>query len=183
MIPTQWIWHSKALFMRSVKKDATAEVQCLLRAESWAEAHQTFVKEVAPKTIIERDYDGLADVLQQFEGRHLCVPDWNVGGEVYKAFLQLMGHHRRAEVPPQTLVNSLLEGLPAMHGNTPDAGIVEYAALTEMATEVAKMVARRVRVAELDYDRILNLPLTEDVILKHSKELAWSHYSTIMAGP
>lgn len=202
MIPTQWIWHSKALFMRSVKKDATAEVQCLLRAESWAEAHQTFVKEVAPKTIIERDYDGLADVLQQFEGRHLCVPNWNVGGEIYKAFLQLMGHHRRAEAPPQALVNNLLEGLPAMHGNTPDAGIVEYAALTEMAAEVAKMVARRVRVGEvrhtpcpfkvprdytnlvqLDNDRILNLPLTEDVILKHSKDLAWSHYNTIMAGP
>ncbi|KAJ8129186.1 hypothetical protein O1611_g4446 [Lasiodiplodia mahajangana] len=182
-IPTRWIWHSKALYMRSAKKDATAEVQCLLRAESWAEAHQTFVKEVAPRTIIERDYDGLADVLQQFEGRHLHVPDWNVGGEIYKAFLQLMGYHRRAEVPPQTLVNSLLEGLPAMHGNTPEAGIVEYAALTEMAAEVAKIVSSRVKAGELDEDRILNLPLTEDVLLKHSRDLAWSHYSAIMAGP
>jgi nuclear pore complex protein Nup98-Nup96 len=140
-IPTQWIWHSKALYMRSAKKDATAEVQCLLRAESWAEAHQTFVKEVAPKTIIERDYDALADVLQQFEGRHSHVPDWNVGGEIYKAFLVLLSYHRRNEEPPHVLVNTLLDGLPAMHGNTPEAGIVEYAALTEMAAEVAKIVA------------------------------------------
>ncbi|KAI0102297.1 nuclear protein 96-domain-containing protein [Nemania sp. FL0031] len=181
-IPTRWIWHSKALYMRSAKKDATAEVRCLLRAESWAEAHQTFVKEVAPRTIIERDYDGLADVLQQFEGRHLYVPDWNIGGEIYKAFLQLMGYHRRAEVPPQTLVNNLLEGLPAMHGNTPEAGIVEYAALTEMAAEVANIVSSRVKVGELDESRILNLPLTEDVLLKHSRDLAWPHYGTIMAG-
>ncbi|KAJ2998135.1 hypothetical protein NUW58_g416 [Xylaria curta] len=182
-IPTQWIWHSKALYMRSAKKDATAEVQCLLRAESWAEAHQTFVKEVAPRTIIERDYDGLADVLQQFEGRHLHVPNWNVGGEVYKAFLQLMGYDRRAEAPPQVLINSLLEGLPAMHGNTPDAGIVEYAALTEMAAEVAKIVANMTkRHGEFDDNRILNLPLTEDVLLKHSRDLAWSRYNTVMAG-
>ncbi|KAI8946473.1 nuclear protein 96-domain-containing protein [Xylaria longipes] len=180
-IPTQWIWHSKALYMRSAKKDATGEVQCLLRAESWAEAHQAFIKEVAPRTIIERDYDGLADVLQQFEGRHLHVPDWNVGGEVYKAFLQLMGCHRRSEAPPQALVNSLLEGLPAMHGNTPEAGVVEYAALTEMAAEVAKIVTSMAKVGELDEDQILNLPLTEDVLLKHSRDLAWSHYSAIMA--
>ncbi|KAI0483856.1 nuclear protein 96-domain-containing protein [Xylaria cf. heliscus] len=180
-IPTQWIWHSKALYMRSAKKDATGEVQCLLRAESWAEAHQTFVKEVAPKAIIERDYDGLADVLQQFEGRQLHVPDWNVGGEIYKAFLQLMGCHRRSETPPQTLVNSLLEGLPAMHGNTPEAGIVEYAALTEMAAEVAKIVTSMANVGVLDNERILSLPLTEDALLKHSRDLAWSHYNAIMA--
>ncbi|KAI0908259.1 nuclear protein 96-domain-containing protein [Ustulina deusta] len=181
-IPTQWIWHSKALYMRSAKKDAVAEVRCLLRAESWAEAHQAFVKEVAPRTIVERDYDALADVLQQFEGRHSHVPDWNVGGEIYKAFLQLMGCHRRAEEPPQMLVNSLLEGLPAMHGNTPEAGIVEYAALTEMAAEVAKVVANMTKAGELGHDRILHLPLTEDVLLKHSRDLAWSHYNNIIAG-
>lgn len=181
-IPTKWIWHSKALYMRSAKKDATAEVQCLLRAESWAEAHRTFVKEVAPRTIIERDYDGLADVLQQFEGRHVHVPDWNVGGEVYKSFLQFIGYHRRTDPPPRRLINSLLEGLPAMHGNTPEASVVEYAALTEMAAEVARIVSGMAKGEESDNSRILSLPLTEDVLLKHSRDAAWSHYNTIMAG-
>ncbi|KAI1373558.1 nuclear protein 96-domain-containing protein [Hypoxylon crocopeplum] len=181
-IPRQWIWHAKALFMRSVKKDPTAEVQCLLRAESWADAHRTFVKEVAPVAIIERDYDALADLLQQFEGHHSQVNDWNVGGEVYKAFLQLMGCQRRAEAPPPILVNALLEGLPAMRGNTPEAGIIEYAALTDMAAEVAKVVAGMAKAGEMEHERILHLPLTEDVLLKHSRDLAWSHYSTVMAG-
>ncbi|KAI2636645.1 nuclear protein 96-domain-containing protein [Xylaria nigripes] len=148
-IPTQWIWHSKALYMRSVKKDPKAEVQCLLRAESWAEAHQTFIKEVAPRTIIERDYDGLAFVLQQFECRHSHVPGWNVGGEVYKLFLQLIDFRRRAEEPSYMLVNSLLEGLPVMHGNTPQAGVIEYAALTEMAAEVAKVIASMANAGEV----------------------------------
>ncbi|KAI0836326.1 nuclear protein 96-domain-containing protein [Hypoxylon sp. FL0890] len=180
MIPKQWIWHSKALFMRSVKKDPTAEVQCLLRAESWADAHRTFVKEVAPVTIIERDYDALADILQQFESHHSQVPDWNVGGEIYRAFLQLMGCQRRNEQPPAILVNALLEGLPAMHGNTPEAGIIEYAALTDMAAEVAKVVAGMAKAGEMEHERILHLPLTEDALLKHSRDLAWSHYSTVM---
>ncbi|KAK5626140.1 hypothetical protein RRF57_001855 [Xylaria bambusicola] len=171
-----------ALYMRSAKRDAVAEVRCLLRAESWAEAHQTFVKEVAPKTIIERNYDGLADVLQQFEGRQSYVPDWNVGGAIYMAFLQLMGCHRRGEEPSELLVNSLLEGLPAMHGNTPDAGIIEYAALTEMAAEVARIVVNMAKTGELGYDRILHLPLTEDVLLKHSRDLALSHYNHIVVG-
>ncbi|KAI2602368.1 nuclear protein 96-domain-containing protein [Hypoxylon sp. NC1633] len=181
-IPRRWIWHAKALFMRSVKRDPTAEVQCLLRAESWADAHRTFVKEVAPVAIIERDYDALADLLQQFEGHHSQVNDWNVGGEVYKAFLQLMGSRRRAEHPPPILVNALLEGLPAMHGNTPDAGITEYAALTDMSAEVAKVVAGMTNAGEMERERILHLPLTEDVLLKHSRDLAWSHYSAVMAG-
>ncbi|KAI1814913.1 hypothetical protein GGS20DRAFT_597643 [Poronia punctata] len=181
-IPPRWIWHAKALYMRSAKKDATAEVQCLLRAESWAEAHEAFIKEVAPKTIIERDYDGLADILQRFEGRHSFVASWNVGGEVYKAFLQLLGYHRRGEVPPRGLVDSLLEGLPAMYGNTPEAGVLEYAALTEMAAEVANIVASTANIEQLDHERILQLPLTEDVLLKHSRDLAWSHYNAVMAG-
>ncbi|RYO85414.1 hypothetical protein DL762_005188 [Monosporascus cannonballus] len=181
-IPTQWIWHAKALFMRSVKKDPKTEVQCLLRAESYADAHRTFVKEVAPAAIIERDYDALADVLQHFEERQSQVPDWNVGGEIYKAFLQLMGYERRREQPPLALVDSLLDGLPAMHGNTPEAGITEYAALTDMAAEVAKVVANMAKAGQMEHDRILHLPLTEDVLLKHSRDLAWSHYTSVMAG-
>ncbi|KAI1777322.1 nuclear protein 96-domain-containing protein [Hypoxylon cercidicola] len=181
-IPRRWVWHAKALFMRSVKKDPSAEVQCLLRAESWADAHRTFIKEVAPIAIIERDYDALADLLQQFEGHHAEVPDWNVGGEIYKAFLQLMGCQRRAEQPPPILVNGLLEGLPAMRGNTPEAGITEYAALTDMAAEVAKVVAGIGKAGNMEHERILHLPLTEDVLLKHSRDLAWSHYSAVTAG-
>lgn len=198
-IPSKWIWHAKALYMRSVKKDAAGEVQSLLRAGSFAEAHQTFIKEVAPIAVIERDYDALADLLRQFDGRQSQVSDWNLGGEVYKAFLQLVGFQRRHEHPPLALISGLLEGLPAMHGNTPEAGVVEYAALTDMAEVVAKVVsdlAKSGKVChieheqlkkleltscQMDHRRILKLPLTEDILLRHSRDLAWSHYHTVMA--
>ena len=141
-IPARWIWHAKSLYMRSVRHDSAGEVHCLLRAESYAEAHRTLVKEVAPATVIERNYDGLTELLRQFEGKQNAVPDWNLGGEVYKAFLQLVGHQRRREDPPRGLIAGLLEGLPAMAGNTPEASILEYAAITEMAAVVAKVVSR-----------------------------------------
>ncbi|KAK6218166.1 hypothetical protein LQW54_002916 [Pestalotiopsis sp. IQ-011] len=181
-MPPRWIWHAKALHMRSVMKDAAGEVQCLLRAESFAEAHQVFIKEVAPFAVIERDYDALADLLRQFDGRQSQVPDWNLGGEVYKAFLSLMGFQRRQEQPPLALISGLLEGLPAMHGNTPEAGIMEYAALTDMAEVVAKVVSDLARNGKMDHQRILKLPLTEDVLLRHSRDLAWSHYHNVVAG-
>ncbi|KAK8069642.1 hypothetical protein PG994_006258 [Apiospora phragmitis] len=181
-IPTRWIWHAKALYMRSVKKDASSEVQCLLRADSYAEAHRTFIKDVAPVAIIERDFHALADLLRQFDGRQSQVPDWNLGGEIYKAFLQLVDYQNRHEQPPNALVNGLLEGLPAMHGNTPEAGIQEYAALTDMAAVVASVVGDMAKLGQMDHQRILKLPLTEDVLLRHSRNLAWSHYHAIMAG-
>ncbi|KAK8045214.1 hypothetical protein PG993_005238 [Apiospora rasikravindrae] len=181
-VPTRWIWHAKALYMRSVKKDASSEVQCLLRADSFAEAHRTFIKDVAPVAIIERDFHALADLLRQFDGRQSQVPDWNLGGEIYKAFLQLVDYQNRHEQPPNALVNGLLEGLPAMHGNTPEAGIQEYAALTDMAAVVASVVGDMAKLGQMDHQRILKLPLTEDVLLRHSRNLAWSHYHAIMAG-
>ncbi|KAK8097885.1 uncharacterized protein PG998_013371 [Apiospora kogelbergensis] len=181
-IPTRWIWHAKALYMRSVKKDASSEVQCLLRADSYAEAHRTFTKDVAPVAIIERDFHALADLLRQFDGRQSQISDWNLGGEIYKAFLQLVDYQNRREQPPNALVNGLLEGLPAMHGNTPEAGIQEYAALTDMAAVVASVVGDMAKLGQMDHQRILKLPLTEDVLLRHSRNLAWTHYHAIMAG-
>ena len=69
-----------------------------------------------------------------------------------------------------------------MHGNSPEAGITEFAALTEMAAEVAKVVAGMAKTGQMEHERILHLPLTEDVLLRHSRDLAWSHYTSVMAG-
>lgn len=208
-LPARWIWHAKALYMRSVKKDAASEVQCLLRAESFTEAHHTFIKEVAPVAIIEREYQALSTLLRQFDGRQSQVAEWNLGGEIYKAFLQLVDYEHRHEHPPPALVSGLLEGLPAMHGNTPEASIMEYAALTDMAAVVASVVGDLARLGQvstascsatgppdrnkkktlrltmmrqMNHERILQLPLTEDVLLKHSRNLAWAHYQTVWAG-
>lgn len=181
-IPTAWIWQAKALFMRSVKKDPKSEVVCLLRASSFVEAHKTFAKQVAPAAIVERDYDGLYNILMDFKGHEDSIPDWNLGGEIYKDFLQLM-HHRQRGVPvPHALIDSLMEGLPAMHENAQSTDITEVAAVADMANYVARVVVDLAKKGGMQLSKVLGLPLTEDGYLKYSNELAFAYYKDVMVG-
>ncbi|TDZ25488.1 Nucleoporin NUP145 [Colletotrichum orbiculare MAFF 240422] len=81
-IPPSWIWEAQALFMRAVKSDAATEVQCLLRAGSFTEAHGVFVNKVAPSAVVRRDYAELGIILSRFEGQEDAMPGWSLGGEV-----------------------------------------------------------------------------------------------------
>lgn len=207
-IPTTWVWQAKALFMRAVKKDAKSEVICLLRAASYAEAHKTFTKQVAPQAIIERDYDGLWEMLVQFEGAEGSIADWNLGGKIYADFLALLHHVQHGQVAevPKPVVKSLMAGLPALQESVQvrgDADVLEVAAVADMANVTAKVVvdlAKRGEVSltalcasknvnqrltetwQAQLSKVLALPLTEDAYLKYSNELAFAYYKDVMVG-
>ncbi|KAM0307753.1 hypothetical protein ACHAPM_000478 [Fusarium culmorum] len=142
LIPSLWIWEALALYMRSVKKDAYLEVQCLLRAASFVEAHRVLVKEVAPLAIVERDYANLSALISQFEGRQELISDWSLGGEIYSFFLALMQHRAKHEIPPQHILEKLLAGLHAMDKEAGEAGVLRYAAVSDMADETAKEIIK-----------------------------------------
>ncbi|KAF9875976.1 nucleoporin sonb [Colletotrichum karsti] len=182
-IPPSWIWEAQALYMRAVKKDAAAEVQCLLRAGSFSEAHEVFVQKVAPSAVISRDYDELANILSRFEGHDDAIPGWTLGGEVYQAFLELVSHRRQRQQvsPPAPVLEKLLAGLPAMHESTESSNITSLAAISEMGSMVAKVMADISR-QEQHVSQVLGLPLTEDAHLKHSLDLSLSYYKGLMAG-
>ncbi|ROW08527.1 hypothetical protein VMCG_03045 [Cytospora schulzeri] len=186
-IPATWVWQAKALYMRSVKSDPRAEVVYLLRAASYAEAHKTFAKQVAPLAIIERDYEGLWAILKQFAGAEKTIPDWNFGGRIYHDFLELIMHVKRgsaASVPPQ-VVEGLMAGLPALHESVrvrQDADVLEVAAVADMANVVAKVVVELAKKGETQLSKVLGLPLTEDAYLKYSNELAFAYYRDVMIG-
>lgn len=155
-IPAAWVWQAKALYMRSVKNDPKAEVVYLLRAYSYGEAHKTFTKQVAPLAIIERDYEGLWAILQQFAGSEKTIADWNFGGKIYHDFLELIMHVKRgsvANVPPP-VVESLMAGLPALHESVrvrQDADVLEVAAVADMANVVAKVVVELAKKGEVSF--------------------------------
>lgn len=210
-IPATWVWQAKALYQRAVKKDAKSEVLFLLRAHSHSEAHKTLVKHVAPQAIIERDYAGLWDLLQQFSPAAKSISDWNLGGKIYTDFLELVSPvqaGRIAEVD-QKVVTSLMQGLPAMREQVQvrgDADVLEIAAVADMANVTAKAVVELAKKGEVSsmtllasnyawlYDRrltillqtelqkVLGLPLTEDAYLKYSNELAFAYYRNVMVG-
>ncbi|CCT70083.1 related to Nup98-Nup96 precursor [Fusarium fujikuroi IMI 58289] len=182
-IPSLWIWEALALYMRSVKKDAYSEVQCLLRAGSFVEAHRILVKEVAPLAIVERDYADLSALLSQFEGRHEVISDWPLGGEIYSFFLQLVQYRARHEIAPQAVLEKLLAGLHAMDKETEDSGVLRYAAVSDMADETAKEIVKASKTKQ-DMElrsRILNLPLTQDRLLAYSVDLSMDRYREVMS--
>lgn len=140
-IPAAWIWEAQALYMRSVENDATAEVQCLIRAGAYPEAHRRLVEQVAPQAIIERDYQCLSDILSKFEGKEDLVADWPRGGEVYQDFLTLKQQLSRREAPPTQLLRKLIGGLPSLQDNPKTSSTYNTAAVTEMSGTVARAIS------------------------------------------
>lgn len=198
-IPGAWIWEAQALYMRSVEKDAPAEVQCLIRAGAYAEAHRRLVEQVAPQAIIERDYQSLSDILSKFEGKEDLVADWPRGGEVYQDFLTLRRQLNKGETTPTQLLRKLIRSLVSLQDNPQTSGTYNTAAVTEMSGIVARAISdsmdgdqvcflgRRGRERGANFmqrvllPKVLDLPLTEDSHLAHSVNMSLAYYKAIMA--
>ncbi|KAM0265645.1 hypothetical protein ACHAQJ_000079 [Trichoderma viride] len=182
-IPAAWIWEALALYMRCVKKDAVAEVQCLLRAGSHAEAHRILIQHVAPQAIVERDYAGLSSLISQFQDGQQGITEWTQGGEIYGHFLQLIECRGKGEVVSPALLDRLLAGLNAMKDIGVESNITRYAAISDMADETAREIVKSARQKQ-DMElrsRILSLPLTQDRLLAYSVDLSLDRYREVMA--
>ena len=139
-IPRPWIWEAKALYMRSVEKNPRAEVECLIRAGSFNEAHRTFAKEVAPKTVIELDNDTLRTLLDGFKGKENTIPEWHLGGEIYRDYLQLLDCEKKGWTIDPALLQRLLAGLPNVVEESRHPGFMETVAIETISGVVAKLV-------------------------------------------
>ena len=139
-IPASWIWEAKALYMRSVEKNPRGEVECLIKAGSFNEAHRTFAKEVAPKTVVELDYDTLRTLLGGFQGKENTISEWHLGGEIYQDFLELLESEKRGWPVDHALLERLLAGLPAVVEESRHPGFMEMVAIETISGVVAKTV-------------------------------------------
>ena len=149
-IPEAWIWEAKALYARSVEQDHVKEVQYLLRAQDWTEAHKTLCQIVAPQAIIEQDYQTLSTLLDGFSPKDL-VREWSLGGQVYQDFIALVRGDAGAGL------RRLLTALPAMVSERPgQLGFVEMVAVKEMSGIVGNKVLEGKRHVSL----LLLLPMT-----------------------
>lgn len=141
-IPVEWLWEAKALYMRSVQEDPQGEVQCLLSAGSYSEAHRTFSKEVAPRTVVERDWQTLRTLLLRFKGKERNIPEWYLGGELYTDYLCLLdmqksGRHGKDD---SQVLERILSSLPAMVAAGKSPSFMEVVAIKEISGVVAKLV-------------------------------------------
>jgi nuclear pore complex protein Nup98-Nup96 len=195
-ITPAWIWEAKALYMRSVKKDSRAEVECLLNAQTYDEAHRTLRREVAPRAVIERDYEMLRELLDGFKGREGWIGDWALGGEMYTDYLDLLDGQKKGKIDAK-VVERLLAALPAMYGHEENATLYENVAIQEISGVLAKTVIGMGKNVSISSDqwiahanssqqkelpKLLRLPLTEDKYLQHTVDLSLGYYKSIMAG-
>jgi nuclear pore complex protein Nup98-Nup96 len=118
-IPAQWICEAKAQFSRS-QNQSLDELNYLIAAELWPEAHVCLCRRVAPRAVIDEDWQALIGILGKFgDAPEEKVGDaWSAGGGIYADFVKLV-----VAVP---------RGKKA--GEGPAAGLVQrlQAALTEM---------------------------------------------------
>ncbi|KUJ21806.1 uncharacterized protein LY89DRAFT_681200 [Mollisia scopiformis] len=179
-IPADWIWEAKALYMRSVEKDPRAEVECLINAGAYNEAHRTFAKEVAPLAVIELDYTTIRNLILGFSGKEDTIAEWHLGGEIYTDFLRLLDAEKHGSVDDLVL-ERLLAGLPAVLEEARHPSFMETVAIETISGVVAKTVVAMGKNGEKsNLHKILRLPLTEDKFLKHTVELSLEYYRGLM---
>ena len=135
-IPEAWIWTAKALYARSIQEDHVREVDYLLRAKCWNEAHKTLCRVVAPQAIIEESHATLLQLLENFGGKDK-VSEWPVGGQVYEDYVRLVkglkGRERHA------VTQRLLHALPNLVQDRPGKlGFIEMVAVQEMSAVVGR---------------------------------------------
>ncbi|KAI9678795.1 MAG: hypothetical protein M1817_005853 [Caeruleum heppii] len=198
VVPEPWIWEAKALYARSVTEDHVVEVHCLLRAENWDAAHSTLCRSVAPQAIIADDLDRLRYLLGGFANVEL-VRGWNLGGQVYLDYLQLLhvmrhpdGSSHRSHSHPQRglpkdnklgdVLRRLAAALPALGKTDGKDGFLERIAMQEIGGVVGKALIEGKAEHAVEPNKILSLPLTEDAYLQHTVELSLHYYRALMAG-
>jgi nuclear pore complex protein Nup98-Nup96 len=90
-IPTQWICEAKAQFSRSLNQSLD-ELNYLVAAELWSQAHTCFCRRVAPRAVIDEDWHTLGEVLGKFgeKPEEKLGDSWSAGGGIYADFMRLV---------------------------------------------------------------------------------------------
>ncbi|KAI5292556.1 hypothetical protein KEM52_006261 [Ascosphaera acerosa] len=184
-IPAAWLWTAKALAARSEAKFAQ-EVEYLLNAEVYAEAHETLCRTVAPDLVIERDYVTLQTLIDGFgSDPETKVESWHAGGAIYADFVHLATSQPRRRNPGcfVRLVRALTKmKVPEGRGGQDRAALRERAAIRDMS-ELASAWAQDVGAGlAVDPKTILDLPMTQKQRMTRTVQLTQQYFEAVMAG-
>lgn len=160
-VPTAWLCEAKAIYHRSIH-ESLYELRYLLFGKSWVEAHECLIERVAPRAVIEEDWDVIRAMLQQF-GKEIKnrVPDWSTGAGMYEDFVSLIdsehgrnggaenGEKKQEQEARLKRLQAALGEVGRLHkkkgGDLMAGGLEELerrVACQEMARKVADVVAR-----------------------------------------
>lgn len=136
-IPTSWLWVAKAQFAHA-HGDFASEVNALIRAKHWNDAHDIFVQTVAPKAIIERDYPTLHALLTGFgETPEKKIRGWESGGGIYDDYMHLAVAVPQGGKREAARLKRLIGALGHLGEKTERAKLQERVAFREISRMVA----------------------------------------------
>ncbi|KAK9478525.1 nuclear protein 96-domain-containing protein [Lipomyces japonicus] len=87
-VPKKIILRAKALYSRE-KHESIWEVDFLLEAQDWNEAHNVIMRSVGPEATISETLDELLVRLSRFEDIS-GISKWNVGGQIFLDYINLI---------------------------------------------------------------------------------------------
>ena len=179
-LPPAWIWEAKAQYARS-GHDCDTELQCLVEAKLYEQAHECLCRRIAPTLVIDEDWAGLETALSLFPER-AAVKDWASGGAVYALFVQAIGNPEQADL--DALQSALVE-MGRMSKTSPKMKNGEKLGIEELRERIAVKEMSRVVAGLLcgagKAAAVLALPVTSDVRLKETRALAVEYYRGVMA--
>jgi nuclear pore complex protein Nup98-Nup96 len=188
-LPTQWLWHARALYARSMLDDHNAEVTYLLRAGDAPQAHTVLCRSVGPAAIIERDYDALREVLGLFYDMlpTASIENWRSGGQVYFDYIHLVdlvhrGDDDSTRDAKKEVLDRLSVALPSvLEGRAGKVDLEERVAVGEMAGLVKAEVEKMGR-EERGVDRGLvnRLPVAGGAYASQGVDLGRAYYRAVV---
>jgi len=139
-IPRTWIYEAKALRARHAG-DYLQEVEHLISAMAWVEAHKTIIEQVAPEAVISGNLDDLKKILAKFDSS-VRPEGWRLGGQVYLDYIRLQELTKttspRAKTEKEEVARRLLGALKNME----TCGFLQGIAVREMAGVVGSLVLK-----------------------------------------
>ena len=144
-IPSSWLWTFKAMYAHA-GGDYAAEVDSLIHAKCWNEAHEIFAHIVAPKKVIESDYATLEALLAGFgDSPEKKIRGWANGGGVYEDFLHIATtkEGKRSQARLKRLVGALTT-LGERVDKSPQSSLEERVAFREISRFIAGCCAKEI---------------------------------------
>ena len=207
-VPQQWL-HAAAAVQAKSAGAALRQATHLIKADELEVAHDVLCRTVGPNAIISRHLDPLRELLGDFESSYAHakepVPGWSQGGQIYFDYIHLLDltDQRNPYRPDDKLnedIHALLRKLQKSLESVATerwggVSLEERVALSEIAGTVANLMAKNkvcyfsaevymgrclTRTQLSDHASVLKLPLTEDLWMRHSVDLAASYYRDVV---
>ena len=187
-IPQQRLHAAKGQYARS-RNESTDELRYLLAAETWADAHTCLCRRVAPRIVIDEDWDLLAEMLELFSAKpEEHVGDvWAAGGGIYSDFLALVSGKvkgKEGEIVAKRLSQALEEmgSRFKMRGDDLKAGGSEELEERVACMEMGRLVAGLLVSQGVKGKSVLELPMTADARLRMAREVGGEEYRRLAGG-